>query len=39
MDLCRLNKDQAYRLLKKLIDAGKIVKEGEKRTTIYKRSA
>jgi ATP-dependent DNA helicase RecG len=39
MDLCRLNEDQAYRLLKKLTDAGKIMKEGGRRTAIYKRNA
>ena len=35
MDLCRLNDDQAWRLLKRLLDAGKLAKQGERRWTVY----
>ncbi|MFO7715178.1 ATP-binding protein [Desulfosarcina sp.] len=39
MELCHLNGPQAYRLLKKLTNAGKIIKTGERRHAVYKRNA
>ena len=35
MDLCHLNGPQAYRLIKKLADEGKIKKSGERRHAVY----
>ena len=35
MELCRLNKDQAYRLLTKLKEEGRLEQQGEKRGTYY----
>jgi ATP-dependent DNA helicase RecG len=37
MDLCHLNENQAYRLLKQLVDSGKILKTGERRYASYTR--
>ena len=39
MELCRLNKDQSFRLLKKMIAQGKIVQNGEKRHAFYTQHA
>ena len=39
VDLCRLNASQAYRLLKKLTDDGKITKNGANRHAFYARRA
>lgn len=39
MDMCHLNGPQAYRLLKKLADAGKIVKTGKRKHFVYTRNA
>ncbi len=35
MELCRLTKDQAYQMLKKLSAAGKLVKQGRGKATYY----
>lgn len=37
MDLCRITKDQAYRLLKRLKEAGEIVQIGQLKGTFYER--
>lgn len=37
MDLCRISKDQAYKLLNRLKDSGKIEKKGEKKGAVYNR--
>jgi ATP-dependent DNA helicase RecG len=37
MDLCRITKDQAYRLLKRLKEAGKIVQSGQRKGAFYER--
>lgn len=36
MELCRITKDQASKLLKSLVDEGKIIRMGERRGTFYK---
>ena len=35
MQLCRLSDDQAWRVLKRLLDDGKLAKQGERRWTVY----
>ena len=35
MELCRLNKDQAFRLLVRLTAEGRLIQKGEKRGTYY----
>jgi ATP-dependent DNA helicase RecG len=35
MDLCRLSDDQAFRLLKRLVDRGQLRAHGEKRGAYY----
>ena len=37
MELCRITKDQAYKLLKRLKDAKKITKTGDRKTATYLR--
>ena len=37
MDLCRISKDQAYKLLNRLKDSEKIEKKGEKKGAVYNR--
>lgn len=37
MDLCRITKDQAYKLLSRLKDAGEIEQKGERKASIYTR--
>jgi len=39
MELCRINKDQAYRLIKRLKDTGMITQIGYHKTTAYVRSS
>lgn len=39
MELCRINKDQAYRLIKRLKDIGIITQIGYHKTTAYVRSS
>lgn len=39
MVLCRLSDDQAWRLLKRLLDAGQLLKHGERRWTFYTAAA
>jgi hypothetical protein len=39
MDLCRITKDQAAKLLKRLTSEAKITKHGERRGTYYERKA
>ncbi|MBF0181805.1 MAG: putative DNA binding domain-containing protein [Magnetococcales bacterium] len=36
-ELCRITLPQAYHLVKRLQDAGKLIQEGEKRWAVYKR--
>ena len=35
MELCHLTQDQAYRLLKQLLDENKLIKHGSGRATYY----
>ncbi len=35
MELCRLTEDQAWKLLKRMLDAGRLVKHGERRWAFY----
>ena len=35
VQLCRLSDDQAWRVLKRLLEDGKLVKQGERRWTVY----
>lgn len=35
MELCRLSDDQAWKLLKRLMDNGKVRKHGERRGAYY----
>jgi ATP-dependent DNA helicase RecG len=37
MDLCRITKDQAYKLLSRLKDTGKIEQTGKRKGTVYIR--
>lgn len=37
MDLCRITRDQSYRLLKRLKESGKIVQVGQKKGAFYER--
>ncbi|MEZ0328477.1 MAG: crosslink repair DNA glycosylase YcaQ family protein [Dissulfuribacterales bacterium] len=37
MELCRLTKDQAYKLLKRLESSGQVVKIGSRKGAVYKR--
>lgn len=39
MDLCRLSQDQAWRLLKRLLETGQLVRHGERRWAVYKAAA
>ena len=39
MSLCHLDAQQAYRMMKKLIGEGKLVKNGKKRHAFYTRNA
>lgn len=39
MELCRITKDQAYHLLKRLKDTRKIVQQGTRKTAFYTRRA
>lgn len=36
-ELCRLNEHQATRLLKRLVDAGQLVRHGERRWAVYRK--
>ena len=38
MDLCHLSGSQAYHLLKKISDSGKILKQGERKHAVYTKS-
>lgn len=38
MDLCHLSGPQAYHLLKKISDSGKILKQGERKHAVYTKS-
>ena len=37
MDLCRITKDQAYKLLKRLKNGGQIVQVGDRKGAVYER--
>lgn len=39
MELCRITKDQAYHLLKRLKNSGEIVQQGTRKTAFYTRRA
>ena len=39
MELCRITGPQAYRLLKRLKEQGKIFQKGERRYAVYTREA
>lgn len=39
MDLCRVSGPQAYHLLKRMKEKGKIRQKGEKRYAVYTRKA
>ena len=38
MDLCRITKDQAYKLLKRLKNSGQVVQVGERKGAVYERT-
>ena len=38
MDLCRITKDQAYKLLKRLKNSGQVIQVGERKGAVYERT-